>query len=115
MKIVCTWDVWSLDMIPNIHVTEGNNEKTKFNTWKCVGGGKKILLSGGIKSNSRIYDESKTGRENNNTRGVENKTTTEKQQQQQQRDKRTQQRLCKKLTTDAIVVGRSSHTSRKQR
>jgi hypothetical protein len=28
-----------------------------------------ILLFGGIKSNSRIYDESKTGRKNNNTRG----------------------------------------------
>jgi len=42
MKMVCTWDVWSLDMIPNIHVTEGNNEKTKFNTWKCVEGGKRF-------------------------------------------------------------------------
>jgi hypothetical protein len=58
-------------MIPNIHVTEGNNEKTKFNTWKCVGGGKKNLVFGGIKSNSRIYDESKTGRKNNNTGGGE--------------------------------------------
>jgi len=37
---------------------------------------KKILLSGGIKSNSRVYDESKTGRKNNNTRGGGNKTTT---------------------------------------
>lgn len=55
-------------MIPNIHVTEGNNERTKFKTWKCVGGVKKNLLFVGIKSNSRIYD-SKTGRKNNNTRG----------------------------------------------
>jgi hypothetical protein len=53
--------------------------------------------------------------EKTTTQGAGNKTTTEKQQQQQQRDKRTQQRVCKKLTTDAIMVGRSSHTSRKQR
>lgn len=65
-------------MIPNIHVTEGNNEKTKFITWKCVGGGKKNLLSGGIKSNSRKKKQRHKGRgtkqqrrnSNNNNRGT---------------------------------------------
>jgi hypothetical protein len=46
-------------------------KRRKFKTCKCVGGGKKNLLFGGIKSNSRIYDESNTGRKNNNAGGGE--------------------------------------------